>query len=176
MGRTRRVTGLTRNRAKPLVPALFLYTHNRMQHFRMMAAAANCQEILQDSHWPLVWMICRLNRQGISVDKEWFTHRKRSSLTTPKTFFNEKGGASGQNGIWVEGPDCGLPLPENPACEGSRFCSLKRVHRVSWSFTLSRRSYRRISLSSRSESWSPTMISLACGNFPVFFKVVNLAK
>ena len=41
----------------------WLYTPNRMQYFRMMAAAGNCSDILQDLHWPLVWMIRRLHRE-----------------------------------------------------------------------------------------------------------------
>ena len=89
-------------------------------------------------------------------------------------FFHEKGGTTAQKGIWFEGPDWRHPFPESPACEGSRFCSLKRVHRVSWCFTLSRRLYRRISLSSGSRSWWPMLMSLACGNFPVFFKIASL--
>lgn len=91
-------------------------------------------------------------------------------------FFNEKGGTSAQKGVWVEGPDWRHRLPENPACEGSRFNSLKCVHRVRLCFTLSRRLYRRISLSSGSRSWSSRLMSLACGNFPVFFKVASLEK
>ena len=41
----------------------WLYTPNRMQYFRRISAAGKCPDILQDSHWPLVWMISRLNRE-----------------------------------------------------------------------------------------------------------------
>ena len=41
----------------------WLYTPNRMQYFRIISAAAKCPDILQDSHWQLVWMISRWNRE-----------------------------------------------------------------------------------------------------------------
>ena len=41
----------------------WLYTPNRMQYFRRISAAGKCPDILQDSHWPLVWMISRLHRE-----------------------------------------------------------------------------------------------------------------
>ena len=41
----------------------WLYTPNCMQYFRIISAAAKCPDILQDSHWQLVWMISRWNRE-----------------------------------------------------------------------------------------------------------------
>ena len=204
-----------------------------------MAGAGNCSDILQDSHWPLVWMISRLHRedkmlykgsldiendlyhlhllrvivpqgtQGIRVllsedyplspsvslnRKCWFyflvlfelgdiitislqlVHPKPfpksldqnailwSATRTPlpkvtsnpasplRRLFQWKGRdlCTKRHMIWRT--RLKTPFPENPACEGSRFCSLKRVHRVNRCFTLSRRLYRRISLSSGSRS------------------------
>ena len=48
---------------RKLPAAHWLYTPNRMQYFRIISAAAKCPDILQDSHWQLVWMISRWNRE-----------------------------------------------------------------------------------------------------------------